>query len=389
MRGSNSEATILSRQGDVLGASVVRVTIETGTRMIRRLVFLLLIAVNAACRCDLPPESHELATVTNAVWTVNLHSNGYSSDDYKVHSANRAMRQIAFGSANEVVVINDGDVCGKSNPVHAFVLDSRSGRLVGEANWMSNCWPYIFASAGGNYVAVTSDGMSVYSPGLKAIRAKLPEAAAEMISSDGRVVAAWKSIPGHGLTYFLDADTLRSTGHEFLDKNAVSVSQDTIAYLATRSGSTNQVLFLDDGTTRARAIETECGLIHARFLSPDVLAILGCDSVRVVSRKGEDVFSLVGLGQIGDTEISAVARDGSRFAISRIFHTSGDIERICGERIVVFDLRARRAVFAIDLTNLRGLTAHAHASGIALSPDGTQLAVDSEGIVQAFGLPKS
>src|SRR4029077_10159829 len=125
-----------------------------------------------------------------------------------------------------------GDVCGKSNPVHAFVLDSKSGRLVSEANWMSNCWPYIFATAGGNYVAVTNDGMSVYSPGLKAIRATVPEAAAEMSSSDGRVVAGWKSIPGHGLTYFLDADTLRPTDHEFLDENVVSVSPDVIAYLA-------------------------------------------------------------------------------------------------------------------------------------------------------------
>jgi len=298
------------------------------------------------------------------------------------------MRQIAFGSANELVVINDGDVCGKSNPVYAFVLDSISGRLVGQSKWISNCWPYIFATANGNYAVVTNDGMSVYSPGLKAILASSAEAAAEVVSPDGRTVAAWKRVPGHGVTYFLNADTLRPTGHEFLDENVVSVSLDTIAYVAVRSGSTDEALFLDDGRSKAHTIETKCGLIHGRFLSPDTLAILGCDGIRVVSRQGEDLFSVGESGQIGDTEIAAVSRDGSRFATSRIFHTSGDIERICGERITVFDLHARKAIFAIDLDKLRDLEAHAHASGIALSPDGLQLAVDSEGIVQGFRLPE-
>jgi hypothetical protein len=353
-----------------------------------RLLFVLIVVVNATSCCRVPTEPHGLSLAPKPTWTIDLRSHGYASDPYKVHSQSRAMRQIAFSRRDELVIVNDLGVCGKSNPVHAFVLDSGSGTVLNETKWTSNCWPYIFATAQGNYAAVTADGITVYSPGLKKVLASAPQAAAEVASPDGRTLAAWKQIPRHGLTYLLDADTLQPTGHEFLDRNVASVSADAIAYLATNSGSPNEIVFLDDGKSKLSAIATECGLAHARFLTASELVVLGCNRLTVSNIQGSELFSESGTGYVGSTEVGGSSLDGRRFALIREFDDSGDPAHICIERITVFDVATRKPIFAVDLRELKGSYAHAHASGIALSPDGSLLAVDSEGMVQVFEMPK-
>src|SRR5260370_15345158 len=118
-----------------------------------RMAFLVLAWGSCVAPSDLTDQS------AKPLWTLDLHANGYASEPYKAHSAPTAMRQIAFGSQGELVVINDGGVCGKSNPVTAFVIDTNSGKLLKKANWVSNCWPYIFATAQGHYAVVTNTGM--------------------------------------------------------------------------------------------------------------------------------------------------------------------------------------------------------------------------------------
>ena len=298
------------------------------------------------------------------------------------------MRQIAFGDNSEVVIINDGNICGKSNPVQAFVIDTFKGALSRQTSWSSNCWPYIFSTAKGNYAAVTSEGMSLYSPGLKTVLAKAQDAAAELSSPDGRIIAAWKQVPSHGVTYFLNADDLRPIQREFLDKNVLSVSANRIGYVVTKLNSTNQVWILDDGESKPTEIATQCGLTHARFLSTDRLAILGCNHIQVFAITGAMLFQDEGYGFIGDSDIAAISRDGNRFAMIQSFHTEGDIERICAERITVFDVQTQKPVFVVDRKELAGFDAHAHSSGVSLSPDGAQLVIDSEGLVSGFQLSK-
>jgi hypothetical protein len=92
------------------------------------------------------------------MWTLDLRQNGYSSDPFTLRSAFTALRQIAFGSNSELVVLNDSGICGESNPATAFVVNSTSGKLLRKANVVTNCWPYTFATAKGNYAIVTSRG---------------------------------------------------------------------------------------------------------------------------------------------------------------------------------------------------------------------------------------
>lgn len=354
-----------------------------------RRVFCLVAVGATSCSSPIPPEPHGLELTAKPIWTADLRGRGYISDAYKVHGRPHAIRQIAFGQEGELVVINDTGICGKSNPVHAFVINSRSGTVVNETKWSSNCWPYIFATAQGNYAVATSDGMSVYSSGLTKILTSAAGAAAEVASPDGRVIAAWKQIPKHGLTYFLDADTLQPTGREFLDGNVTSVSAEAILHVATHVGSVNQVVLLDDGRSKPPPIDTGCGLTHARFLSSSELLVLGCGKLRVVNTQGTELFADSNAGVIGSSEFGAVSRNGQRFAFIREYDDSGDPEHIRVERITVFDVAMRKAIFALDVLDLKGSYAHAHASGVAFSPDGSLLAVDSEGIVKAFQLPSS
>jgi hypothetical protein len=323
------------------------------------------------------------------LWTLDLHANGYSSGPYKVHSAPTAMRQIAFGSQGELVVINDGGICGKSNPVTAFVIDTNSGKLLKKANWVSNCWPYIFATAQGHYAVVTNTGMAVYSQGLADVITSRSDAAAERGSSDGRVLGAWKQLPGQAVNYLIDADTLRSTGTEVANRNVDAVSANSMAYVVSRMGSPNQVLILTDGKSTQLEYETKCGLVQTQFVSSDVLAIFGCNRITVINAAGVELFSDQNVGYPGSSRIAAASRNGKRFAFRQaVEKSSGDgPDKIVAERITVFDIEGRKAVFRVNIERLCGFASPAHASGIALSPAGTLLAIDSEGVTEVFRVP--
>jgi hypothetical protein len=299
------------------------------------------------------------------------------------------MRQITFGDERELVVINDGGICGKSNPVTAFIIDTNSGSLSKKAQWVSNCSPYIFATAQGHYAVVTNAGMTVYSRALADVIANRADIAAVRSSPDGRVLGVWKQLPGQALNYLVDADTLRSTGVEVANRNVVSVSATSMAHLVSRIGSPDQVLIITNGKLTQLEYDTKCGLVYPQFLSSGVIAIFGCNRIAAINLAGIELFSKQDVGYPGGSGIAAVSRNGNRFAFRQaIEKSSGDgPDKILGERITVFDVEALKAIFRIDVESLRGLDSPAHASGIALSPSGTLLAIDSEGFTQLFRVP--
>ena len=87
-------------------------------------------------------------------------------------------------------------------------------------------------------------------------------------------------------------------------------------------------------------------------------------------RLGGELFSEQNVGYPGSSQIAAASRNGKRFAFRQaVEKSSGDgPDKIVTERITVFDIEARKAVFLINIERLRGLASPAHASGIALSP---------------------
>jgi hypothetical protein len=339
------------------------------------------VTVSVSC-CRVPSTASGLPASHQPVWTTDLRAVGFPGDEWHTPAEFEATRQIAFGSDHELVVARDSGPFAKPNAVQAFVLDTRNGAIVGRASWVSNLWPFLFATAKGEYAVVTTEGMALYSPGLKQVVTSVSDAAADKASPDGKYLAAERTIPGHGVIYFIDSATLKPTGAEIRDTYAWSAGNNRILATATRSGKT--IVESDDGRSPVIEYQSDCGGTRPQFLAQGFIALLGCGRVDVVSASGAMVLSepLVG----GPTYLAIASRNGGRFAVLQQFEGPGDPPGICAERITVFDLNLRRSIFVTDTHDLRNLSV-GHSSGIALSPSGSFLAVNSAGVVRLFSLP--
>lgn len=306
---------------------------------------------------------------------------GFAGDEWHTPAEFEAVRQIAFGSNDELVVAIGSGPFAKPNMVHAFALNTKDGRVIAKADWESNNWPFLFATSKGEYAVVNKRGMELFAAGLKKTDTIVPDAAADKASPDGHYLAVSTTVPGHGVIYFLDATTLKPTGTQIRDTYAWSVGDNSIAATATRSGKT--IVEFDDGR-RSAEYQSECSGVRPQFISENLVALLGCDGVEVVSVSGTKVFAgrLDGAPSYG----VAASRNGNRFVVSQQFERPGDPPSNCAERFTVLDVNLRRAIFVTESRDLNGLSA-GHSSGYALSPGGTLLAINSAGRVRLFALP--
>jgi hypothetical protein len=162
-----------------------------------------------------------------------------------------------------------------------------------------------------------------------------------------------------------------------------SVADNRIAHSALRNSK--GIVLIEDISKQMPEFETDCQNIDVRpnFITSDLLAVLGCRRLDVVSLRSGKVFSSTLEGE--QAFFVAASRDGSRFAIMQIFALPGDPPSVSKERITVFDVAQRKAVFLTDISELRGSTL-GESSGVALSPDGSRLAINSVGVVRLFAL---
>jgi hypothetical protein len=310
-------------------------------------------------------------------WTIDLRESGYPVDA-RLPGVYEAVRLIAFGSADEIVVIGAESLFPEPGLVRAFVLDAKSGRIADSRQWTGRGSAYIFPTAKGDYAAATETGLVLYSPGLKEALAKSPHSA-RLASPDGRSLAAWMQVPGHGLTLFLDTASLRPTGVKFLDKNVESISRECIASNGSAAGA--PAVLVEWPAETKTAYRTGCSERQPRFVSEDVLAIIGCDRVDVINTAAERLFTF---STDGDAAFVNASRDGSRFAIVEAFFGYGIHGKLRSERFTVYDVGSRQPIFSTVIAELRGQDFA--RTGAALSPDGSALAVNSLGIVRLFDL---
>ena len=339
------------------------------------LVVLVAFSISA---CQLiPPRSH---STEKPLWTTDLRNANHGWDTSHTPAFFEAMRQIAFGSDAELVVAKDSGPFAKPNAVRAFVMDAKNGSVLREVHWTSGSWPFLFATSTGKYAVATQGGMAVYSPGLQSVLATGSHVA-DKASPDGRFLSATETIPGHGTTIFVDADTLKPNGTEFRDVYAWSVADNRIASSALRNSKA--IVLVTDVPKQVAEYETDCSDIRPNFITNDLLAVVGCKRIDVVSLTSGKVFSSA---VEGDQAFFATAsRDGSRFAVMQTFISPGDPPSLSKERVTVFDVLRKRPVFVTDISDLWG-SITGESSGVALSPDGSHLAVNSAGVVRLFAL---
>jgi hypothetical protein len=354
------------------------------TRPIMRACVSISVVAAAFLGCCRIPEAPGGAVVaTHPAWTTELNGDQSSARSAGAFTLNR---QIAFGSEAELVVASDSGSFAKPNKVHAWLLDTGNGSVVRETDWISGSWPYLFATAKGEYAVVTEEGIALYSDGLRQIKATA-EDSPDKSSPDGRFLAVSKTIPGHGMVYLLDSSTLKPTAAKFLDTYAFSVAQDRIAYVAWVNGNKNaSVMQMTPSQRFPSYYQTACPEVRPHFASRDTLAILGCGQVEVISYAGASLFSVRVEG--ASAYFVSASRNGSRFAVLQQFYRPGDPPALCCERVTVFDIARKRAVFVADIIDSKG-DARWAGSGVALSPDGSKLAIRSGNTVRLFLLPQT
>jgi hypothetical protein len=330
--------------------------------------------------CQLPAVHSEMQSVGTEVWRTNLRDSNHNWDDLNTPAFFQATRQIAFGSSAELVVAKDSGPFAKPNEVRGFVLDAKSGKILREAHWTSGSWPFLFATSNGKYAVVTEAGMALYSQGLRSAIATGIHTA-DKVSTDGRYLSASESIPGHGVTIFIDAETLKPNGAQFQDVYVWSIADNRVASSAWRGEQ--GVVLVKDSSKQVPDYQTDCKYVRPNFITSDLLAVLGCARLDVVSLTSGKTFTSALKG--AEAFFAAASRDGTRFAVIQVFSRPGDPPSLSLERITVFDVNQRKPVFATDISDLKGSTTGA-SSGVALSPDGSALAINSAGVVRLFAL---
>jgi hypothetical protein len=354
--------------------------------MTRSPLFILVAALFLSTSCCLPARlRHGFVHSPRPLWTTDLRGLGFPVNRDHPTDVITALHQIAFGSNTELVVIGDeGPPPGARGKVRAYVLEARTGQVLAQKSWMARGWPSLFATAKGRYVADASDGLVLYSSGLNRILARYDDAV-EMASPDGRVVTVWGGVPGRAVTTFLDADTLRPTGAEFINKAVDSIAFDRIAYVAFQgSNAPHASVFIDDAHHEVEPLDSDCREVRPRFISQGALAIFGCNRLKVITDQGQLLFT----SPASDTSrwVAPASRNGKRFAVIDTYESAAHWSTVCFERVRVFDSSTGHVIFRAEFHDVRDTLG---GSGVALSPDGSLIAVNSLGIVRVFVIPAS
>src|SRR6266849_4953432 len=301
-------------------------------RETRSSLFILVAALFLSTSCCLPTRlRHGFIHSPRPLWTTDLRVLGFPVNRDHPTDVLTAIEQIAFGSNAELVVIGDEDpLPGARGQVRAYVLDGRTGHVLSQKSWMAKGRPSLFATAKGQYVADTSDGLVLYSSRLERILAK-HDGATKMASPDGRVVTVWGGVPGRAVTTFLDADTLRPTGAEVINKAVDSVAFDRIAYVAFYgSNAPHATVFIDDAHEKVEPLDADCREVRPRFISPGVLAVFGCNRLKVFTDQGQPLFT----ARASDTScwVAPASRNGERFAVIDTYESAAHWSTVCFER---------------------------------------------------------
>ena len=324
--------------------------------------------------------AHLFETSRRPAWKTNLREAGF----FRISrpGALEAIKQMAFGNSEELVVISQSGLNDKPVKVKAFVLSTASGKVVNTREWALKdaLSTEIFSTPGGSYLTPTADGPTAFSAGLRDVLPQ-PSHYVSMMSPDARYYFISKGERGHKITALVETETDRETGVEVVNKPIESIGSNWIATVGFMPDGRASVSLAGSSETLHPYAGT-CREVSPRFVSEKAIALIGCEQLEVRSLSGEPIFATTLPGDV--EHLIAPSRDGSRFATLTSHHGWGCDPKLCFEKVSVFDMQERREVFSTEIHEWHESYG---ASGIALSPDGLALAVNSVGVVQLFRLP--
>ena len=351
------------------------------------------------------------------VWRVDLRSVGFTGFAPKQEQWGLNLRQnpVAF-SANsvliatfitheEVTTLARRDKPGDVLPLrlHAVFLNVDASKIQVTKEWsITRPRGGIVANGHGGFVLLTPGLIAVYSSSVELVN-KLDLSSKQQsdlwdfhTSPTGKSILIEYHRPETSFQW-MDASSLRSELSWDETMGFGSISDGEIAF--SRETFVKSTGFIHEVLLRPRVgpEQTICRGIAGRgdscgtpqFVSNDVLALLMPHELSVVPRTGGD--ALLKASFHDDEWLGRPlhpSADGQRFAVTVWAHKGGnaffDIDsHSVLKRIVVYDLPSSRAVYTLDAKQRK----IKNVSGVALSPDGSLLAVLTDGVVEVYRVP--
>lgn len=290
--------------------------------------------------------------------------------------------------------------------LHAAFLDVVTGKVQAKRDWYS-AHPAggIIVVGEGKFVVFTPAVVSLYSPNLELVKEfKLSSEQQSHVwdfhsSLTGKVILVEYHYP-EAKYQWLDTDTLlpqSASWSESLPVLSVSDDKEITSFRDTyiKAKGTNifeAIIQPRNGAERTvcREFAGEAGSCWTPyFVSNDVLALWMPHELSVVPRTGGDAL-LKATFRYDEWLGSRLypSADGKRFAVTVSAQKGGSSLLDIGfhsvlKHIVVYDLPSGRAIYTLDARQQK----IKDVSGVALSPDGSLMAILTDGIVEVYQLP--
>lgn len=382
---------------------------------------ILLIGFSPVSRTA-PAQDSKLASASVPVWQVDLRAFGYTG--YKVRSFEWAgpkqVSPIFFSDPNVLVAsfVTRGTISRlqRRNQAHIeqpFILniislDASSGKPQSRLSWpQADPRSRVVPMDNGDFIVVTPERMALYSPNSECL-AELRLHTLDPSGSywDIHLSPSRKSIlieysasdplPHHFA--WIDTESLRQTtswrGTSDLAATSETISDDHIAVYKESfphpMRTQVKVLGLNGSSRVLCDMEFGCG-IPAILNSDTLVLLLGHDEVKVIKTDGQQLFDDKFPYDTQSVLPPLIpSANGQRFAVP-IYRPKGgwpalDISpRMMLDKIVVYDIGLCQAVYTLD--EKKSKMTYSTLDGIALSSDGSELAVLADGVLKAYRIP--
>jgi hypothetical protein len=336
-------------------------------------------------------------------WSLHLSPNPLCFSDSKTLIA-------TFITREDVTTLARRDNSGDARPerLHGVFLEAQTGKVESTKEWsIPRPRGGIVPAGYGRFVVLTPAMIALYSPGFELLKDfKLTSEQRSHLwdfhtSSTGKSILVQYHYPE--ATYqWLDSDTLQPQEASWSnslpvlsisDDKEIASFRDTFvqakginifeAFFRPRNGDERIVCRIVAGGGDS------CG--DPEFLSNDLLALWSPHGLSVLPKNGGD--ALLRASFRPDEWLGSrlyPSANGKRFAVAVWAHKGGsalfDISsHNVLKRIVVYDIPTRQAVYTLDARKLK----IKELSGVAVAPDGSSLAILTDGIAQSYRLPSS
>jgi hypothetical protein len=356
------------------------------------------------------------------IWTLDLRTVGFTgfAPKQEAWGLNLRPNPICFSDADVLVAtfitretlttLARRDQPGEPLPLrlHAVFLDAGTGKVQASKEWpITRPRGGVVAAGDGRFAVLAPALVALYSPSLELVKDfKLSsEQQSHLwdfhVSSSGKTILVEYHYPEATYQWLnsdslLPQDALWSESLPVLsisDDKEIASFRDT--YVKAKGINVFEALIqprnaAERTVCRAFAGQAErCG--EPEFVSNDVLAILMPHEFNLVSKTGGDAFLKSSFRDdewLGRPLHPSI--DGKRFAVTVWAHKGGsallDISyhRVL-KRIVVYDIPSRHPIYAFEATKRQSKD----VSGVAVSPDGSLLAILTDGVLEVYQLPSS